>query len=438
MKRRNNLAQLSGLVTLTLMSLISAQDVGTLLQQSRTQIQSEQWEDANATLTQLLSIDSANGVANFLMAQVSLNRDDIKGAQEGIELALKADPASTEFRAFSNEIATLSKALEAAKLSDDQGKHQDTIDKFERIATQYPNLAYANYGLGRALMRIGEIRQAARAFRNAIATNPRDKRYSQALSRLVSEKFNEGNKAYRSKNYATASMLYQEAYELDPGYHQAYYYQGLASYRNGDIRVALESYDQCISIQPLYIPAYIQKGNVLRREGETSKATLSYEAAIKIDIDAAGAWLGLGIIQKETDIQKALSSFKKAVAADAKNYTAHEYLGEMYSDSEDWGNARKHLIIAVSKKNPSHVTTWRLAVVYNALQDWQKARIQAMASTRKNRNFAYGWYELGIAENNLGSRQAAIRAFRNAVKGRDASLRKSAQFELNKLESGSR
>lgn len=438
MKRRNSLTVRAGLVTLTFISLIFAQDIGTLLQQSRAQIQSEKWEEADATLTQLLSKDSGNGVGNFLMAQVSFNRDNFKGAQDRIKMALEADVGNSDFRAFANEIETLTKALEAATLSDKQRRYQDAIDQFERIATQYPNLAYANYGLGRALMRLGETRQAARAFRDAIAKNPRDKRYSQSLSRLVGEKFNEGNRAYRSKDYATAGALYQEAYELDPGYHQAYYRQGLSAYRDGDIRGALVSYDRCISIQPDYIPAYIQKGNVLRREGETDEATRTYEAAIAINPNADAAWVGLGIIQKAMDIDDALTSFKKAVAADAKNYTAHEYLGEIYSDQEEWGDAKKHLIIAVSKKNPSHVTTWRLAVVHNKLKDWVNARIQAIASTKKNRNFAYAWYELGIAENALGNRQAAIEAFRNASKGRDASLRKSAKFELEKLESSSR
>ena len=437
MKKRNSLAVLSGLVTLTFISLISAQDIGTLLQQSRTQIQSEQWEDAHAALTQLLSKDPGNAAGNFMMAKVSFNRDDLKGAQDKIKMALEADAGNSEFRAFAEKVDALTKALKAASLAESQRQYQDAIDQFERIATQYPNLAYANFGLGRALMRSGDTRQAAKAFRDAIAKNPRDKRYSQSLRRLVNEKFNEGHNAYRSKDYAAAASLYQEAYELDPGFHQAYYRQGLSAYRDGDIRAAIASYDRCISIQPDYIPAYIQKGNVLRREGETDEAVSAYEAAIAIDPNADDAWVGLGIIQKAVDIDNALANFKRAVAADDKNFTAHEYLGEIYSDKEDWLRAKKHLIIAVSKKNPSHVTTWRLAVVYNNIKDWPNARIQAMASTKKNRNFAYGWYELGIAENALGNRQAAIAAFRFAVKGRDASLRKSAKFELDKLESNS-
>ena len=163
-----------------------------------------------------------------------------------------------------------------------------------------------------------------------------------------------------------------------------------------------------------------------------------YRQALAVDPKADNAWVGLGAVLRADRTEEAVAAFETAIAVNPKNASANEHLGELYSEQEKWPEALSHLELAAKLRPKRHTTAWRLAVVYNQLGEHEKARLSAKRSTDINKNFEYAWYQKGIAEKALGNRLAAIEAFKNAERGRDAGIRRTARYELSLLESPNR
>lgn len=424
--------------TAILVMVVAAQDVGVLSRMAQEEISAKNWTVAEQHLQAILAKDAASAEAHHLMSIVALNRDNLKGAQQSIASALELDSRNEEFRAQADKIADLSRAMGQARRFYDERSYDDAVTQYERIIEDYPTFASAYYSMGLAFKMAGNLRKAAEAFRKATGHNSDDARYAMALRKLVADKYNEGNRLYKSRDYDGAAEAYQEAYGLDPGFYQAYYRLARSLKNLGDIDGALEALDHCLLIYPAYITAYVEKGNILRREGEDGAAEEVYRQALAVDPKADNAWVGLGAVLRADRTEEAVAAFETAIAVNPKNASANEYLGELYSEQEKWPEALSHLELAAKLRPKRHTTAWRLAVVYNQLGEHEKARLSAKRSTDINKNFEYAWYQKGIAEKALGNRLAAIEAFKNAERGRDAGIRRTARYELSLLESPNR
>ncbi len=424
--------------TAILAAAATGQDIGDLMAKAREEMAAKNYDGAREQLQLILQQNSAFASAYFELGKIALLQDDLKGAQTNIKAAIENDPRNEEYRAEADKIAELSSAMSDARRSYDERDYMGAVARYEKVLENHPTFASAHYGMGMAFARDGNLRQAAEAFRQAQAYNPNETRYSNALRKVVAEKYNEGNRFYKARDWEAAATAYQEAYRLDPGFHQAYY-RLARSYQNlGEIDSALKTLDRTIEIKSDYIPAYIDKGNIFRREGRSEEAEAVYRQALSIDPKSDQAWVGLGAVLRGEKPAEAIEAFKSALAVNSKSGDATEYLGEIYSEQEKWAEARTYLEQAVKLKPKSHVVPWRLAHVLNALGEHEQARQMSKRSTGLKKTFEYGWYELGLAEKALGNRIAAIEAFKNALKGRDASIRKSSQYELKQLESSSR
>ncbi len=434
--RRGNLWVIG--LTAILMTAVAAQDAGELYPKAQEEISAKNWAMAEQHLQAILAQDAAHAGAHHLMSIVALNRDNLKGAQQSIASALELDGRNEEFRAQADKIADLSRAMGQARRFYDERSYGDAVTQYERIIEDYPTFASAYYSMGLAFKMAGNLPRAAEAFRQAKAHNTDDARYASALRKLVADKYNEGNRLYKTRDYDAAAEAYQEAYQLDPGFYQAYYRLARSLKNLGDMEGALEALNHCLLIYPAYIVAYVEKGNILRQDGQDGAAEEVYRQALTVDPKAGSAWVGLGAVLRADRAEEAVAAFESAISINPENASANEYLGELYSEQENWPEALSHLEIAVKLRPKRHTTAWRLAVVYNELGEHEKARLSAKRSTDINKNFEYAWYQKGIAEKALGNRLAAIEAFRNAERGRDAGIRKTARYELSLLESPNR
>ena len=424
--------------TAVLVAASSGQDLEQVLTEAREEISAKNYDGAREQLQLILQQNNTYAPAYFELGKIALLQDDLKGAQTNIKAAIENDPRNEEYRAEADKIAELSSAMSDARRSYDERDYMGAVARYEKVLENHPTFASAYYGMGMAFARDGDLRQAAEAFRQAQAYNPNETRYSNALRKVVAEKYNEGNRFYKARDWEAAATAYQEAYRLDPGFHQAYY-RLARSYQNlGEIDSALKTLDRTIEIKSDFIPAYIDKGNIFRREGRSEEAEAVYRQALSIDPKSDQAWVGLGAVLRGEKSAEAIEAFKSALAVNPKSGDAAEYLGELYSEQEEWADARRYLDLAVKLEPKNHTAAWRLALVYNTLGEHENARQMAKRSTSLKKTFEYGWYELGLAEKALGNRIAAIEAFKNALKGRDASIRKSSQYELKQLESSSR
>ncbi|MFC1543015.1 tetratricopeptide repeat protein [Candidatus Neomarinimicrobiota bacterium] len=425
---------LIALITIILVTASLGQNLGEIFTKAHEEIAAENYDAARQQLQLILQQSPTYAPAYFELSKLSLIQDDLRGAQENINAAIQNDPRNEEYRAEAEKIADISSLMSQARRSYDERDYMGSVALYEKVIEDHPTFANAYYGMGMAFAREGDLRQAAQAFTQAQTYNPNDPRYSNALLKIVADQYNEGNRLYKARDWEAAVEAYQEAYQLDPGFEQAYYRVARSYLNLGESDSALKMLDKAIEIEPDYIIAYVDKGNILRGEGLVDEAEAVYRKALSIDPEAERAWLGLGAVLRNQNLEEAINAFESALAVNPTSGDAAEYLGEIYSEQEEWEEAKKYLEQAVKIKRNDHIVLWRYAHVLNALEEYEQARLMARRSTSINQNFEYGWYELGLAEKALGNRVAAIAAFRNALKGRDASIRKNAQYELDQLE----
>jgi tetratricopeptide (TPR) repeat protein len=75
----------------------------------------------------------------------------------------------------------------------------------------------------------------------------------------------------------------------------------------------------------------IQEGRALIDRGHLREAELRYEAGLHIDPRMPGAWMDLGVLQKELGrYEEAAQTLRKAVALDRQNGNAWFNLGSLY------------------------------------------------------------------------------------------------------------
>ncbi|MFB0516125.1 MAG: tetratricopeptide repeat protein [Candidatus Neomarinimicrobiota bacterium] len=421
-----------------LVSAVGGQDLGELLMKARENMAAQNYDTAKQQLQTIVETNITYAPAYFELSKIALIQDDLLGAQENIDAAIENDPRNEEYRATAERIAVLSSDMSNARRSYDERDYMGAVARYEKVIEDYPTFASAYFGLGMALMMAGRLQEAAEAFSRAQSYNPNDPRYAAALRNLVADKYNEGNRLLRARDWESALAVYQEATELDSSFYLAYHKIAYCQRMMGDNAAALKALDRSIAVEPDYIIAYIDKGDILRREGRLKEAEAVLRAAISHDPKSDEALEGLGAVLRRDRPNEAIELFTSAITINPKNGDVAEYLGEIYSERESWAEAQKYLEQAVQLKPGNHVTAWRLAHVYNELGNYEKAREMAKRSTDLKKTFEYAWYEKGLAEKALGNRQAAIEAFRNAQKGRDASIRRSAEYELKQLESPNR
>lgn len=411
----------------------TVQDLETRLSRAKAEMASGNWAQAESMLQAIIEDDENYAPAFFELSVVFLERDNLKGAQENITKAIEKDPRNDEFRSEAERIAALSGGMSRARRAYDERDFDSAILEYEKVVSEFPRFASAHFGLGLALTKAGSPRPAADAFRQASGLNPDSESYTKALYRLVAEEYNKGNRLYNARDWEAALASYQQAIDLDPTFHKAYYRLAKCYKNMGDTDEALKTLDQVLKVKPDYITAIVEKGNIFRTAAQSDQAEAAYRQALSYDSQADKAWIGLGAVLSSGRPKEAEEAFRAAIAANPKSSTAHEYLGELYSDQERWEDALAPLEKASDLKRRDHRTAWRLAAAYNALGRHAEAQQAAKRSTDLKRNFEYAWFEKGIAEKALGNRQAALEAFRNAGKGRDAAIRKSARYELDQL-----
>lgn len=411
----------------------TVQDLEARLAQAKAEMAGGNWAQAESVLQAIIADDENYAPAFFELSVVFLERDNLKGAQENITKAIEKDPRNEEFRSKAERIASLSGGMSRARRAYDGFDFDNAIGEYEKVVSEFPHFASAHFGLGLALTKAGSPRLAADAFRQASRLNPESDSYAKALYRLVAEEYNKGNRLYNARDWEAALASYEQAIDLDPTFHKAYYRLAKCYKNMGDTDEALKTLDQVLKVKPDYTTAIVEKGNIFRTGAQFDQAEAAYRQAISYDPKADKAWVGLGAVLKSDRPKEAEKAFQAAIAANPKSSSAHEYLGELYSEQERWEDALVPLGKAADLKRRDHRTAWRLAAAYNALSRYAEAQQAAKRSTELKRNFEYAWFEKGIAEKALGNRQAALEAFRNAEKGRDAAIRKSARYELDQL-----
>jgi len=117
----------------------------------------------------------------------------------------------------------------------------------------------------------------------------------------------EGNEAYKKKDYLKAVNLYTSGIKLDPENHVLFSNRAAAHLANGDHKKALEDANQAVKLNSTWPKAYIRKAQALSKLGKHSSATNAYEDALLYDKDNQ-------LLKKELQKEKMLAAEELAKA----------------------------------------------------------------------------------------------------------------------------
>lgn len=204
--------------------------------------------------------------------------------------------------------------------------------------------------------------------------------------------------AFRAGNYSSAAELFADAETAAPGATDALLYRAKSLVHLQDFIAAERALRSYVSLHPTSSDGLYMLGFVLHRQNRPAESLATYTKAAAITIPAADDLkiVGLDYVLLE-DYPDAIKWLEKAVLTDARNIEAWYSLGRTYYTVGRLADARK---------------------AFRAVLDLDPQNVKAENN-------------LGLIHESSGEPDAAIEAYRRAIKWQAQSLRPSEQPYVN-------
>jgi protein O-GlcNAc transferase len=169
-----------------------------------------------------------------------------------------------------------------------------------------------------ALQEKGDLEQAERLYRNALALAPERPSVINNLAAVL----------FQSKKYAEAKVLCKRRLETDPADAVALLNLGNCQVKLNLAKEALISYEKALRIRPDYADALTNRGNALLELKRPEESLASHDRALVIRPDVAEAFYNRGKALMELKRpEEALASYDRALAIKPDYADAHNNRG---------------------------------------------------------------------------------------------------------------
>jgi protein O-GlcNAc transferase len=196
-----------------------------------------------------------------------------------------------------------------------RGRRDEAVQRIKAAIKRQRNPLFYN-GLGVAQAARGRSGEAIAAFREALKLAPR----------YVDAQVNLGNALEKRGDLAGAVECFQRAIAIEPGLAVAHYNLGNALFARGDA-AAIDAYRRAIALQPDFADAHMSLGVVLRRQGQPQAAVAHLRKAIALKPDYAAAYDNLaGVLAEIGQLDEAVAANRRALALGPANAAAHSNL----------------------------------------------------------------------------------------------------------------
>jgi tetratricopeptide (TPR) repeat protein len=141
--------------------------------------------------------------------------------------------------------------------------------------------------------------------------------------------------------------LLLEALTKDPKLSDTHFYLGFYYKKIGRLEAAREHLEKGLALEE-WAPGLTVLGEVCRRLKLLDQARVYFERATILEPGNAEAWYGLGLSYSFLDKDKAVEAFRKAIAADPNEASAHRELGHMLWRRGELAAAKESILVALS------------------------------------------------------------------------------------------
>jgi tetratricopeptide (TPR) repeat protein len=239
--------------------------------------------------------------------------------------------------------------------------------------------------------RIGQLKVSELQTVSALSADTRknkranaERAYSQGVAQLSRD------------DYARALPYFEQAFDLDPNYAEAWYQAGYSYGALGRYQDALKASKQAAKLRPDWPEAFVNVGASNYALGDFKEAADAYRSAIRLDDDNPETQYAYGLsLNKLNKTDEEILAYRRAITLKPDHANSLEKLGQAFFKKKRWNDA---------------VTTFTQLLIYKP----------------ESKNFNY----LGESYFELEKFDEAMTAFNNAV-GYDADF-DQARYNLGR------
>ncbi|MCG2715904.1 MAG: tetratricopeptide repeat protein [Candidatus Marinimicrobia bacterium] len=391
------------------------------------------YSEAKTIVEPIVENDPEYAGAVFLLGRVYYKLGNLDKAKELIDKAIELDLSNPDYREVRNAMAAFaSKLTEASRLSTN-AEYENAKKVYLEVINENPNFVDAYVNLGRVLVRLNDLEQAAVNFRKAIGKDPENESYKKEFEGITRRYIHEGTQLMQRKSYGAALEKFRQAISLNPNDPLAYYYSAVVYLEDKKSQDALDAINKSIQLDPEYPKAYLVKGKVFSGMNNVNGAVEAFKKAIELDAEYVDAWKNIGLINYKTKkYDDAIPAYKEVIKLKPDDAFAHANMGAIYIHQEKFSTAIPSLIKAAELNPRDSNSLYRLSQAYNKTGKCDKAKETAQKALKLKPNWAPVLIELGTAERCMGNRAAARQAFQMAA--RDPKWKAVAEYELKTVQ----
>jgi tetratricopeptide (TPR) repeat protein len=238
--------------------------------------------------------DTPLGLAyyHFLKAQKLLVADDIPGAIQQYEAALKNDPNSPLME------------IELATLFQRQGNIKEALAHAEKALRLDPKQQEAYFLLAGLHVGMNQLAEATREYERVLRLDPENREARLFLATLYAQQ----------RQYPKAIRAIHELLRLDPQLMVGYYYLGRIYLEIDRLGDAKREFLRVLTLEPGFVPALFDLGTTLEREHRYSRALIMYRRILRTQPRNTRAWASIArlylVMNRYGDAQKAFRKIR--------------------------------------------------------------------------------------------------------------------------------
>jgi Flp pilus assembly protein TadD len=340
------------------------------------------------------------GIAEFRAALSYANAPETHlDLGKALERASQPGAAELEYR----EAVRLRPAYAGAEialgklLTTDEGntaRLSEAVEHLRRAVKINPDNASAQYGLARALKRLGNTAEASIAFREADMLTARSQEKVRCL-RLS----NEGLDAAHRGDREAALRSLRQAVELRPDIAIAHYNLGLILADGGDLAAGRQQIVQAISLAQSDARFYVALGRMWKQEGNLARAAAAFRRAAELEPDNKGV--------PEGQVELPQDPYEYGASADTPE--AHFAFATVLAKRSDWIDAAGEWLRVLALRPDGVDARYNLGLSYSRLGKDERAELEFRKALQVSSDSADAHFGLAVLALEHGDKASAAR-----------------------------
>lgn len=295
--------------------------------------------------------------------------------------------------------------------------------------------------IGTRLHRAGQLAEAERAYRQALAADPNHPHALHQLGMLAlqARQFEAAvdligravradrmqpafhanlGEAYRQLGNADlAAESYRRAIKLDPRLPQPHALLGTVLHEQKKLDEAADSFRQALRLLPEDQRARLALGRVLEAQKKLDEAEACFRRVLRTETASADPHFHLAsVLQSKKRLDESKASYRAALAIDPNHFSAHNNLGTILKDEQRFDEAEQHLQAAI-RINPDHPAAHTNLGVLREKQDrLDEAAASLARALELDRSSVLAWHSLGVVLEKQRRFDDAVTAYQEAIR----------------------